>query len=275
MIGFLPTETEGTELFYRFNYANNATATVIIHHGFGEHLGRFDHVADYLLESGYNVMRFDVRGHGLTKGPKGRVDTWERFIEDMDRIYALTKELSGHLPIFTLGHSMGGMITLMYGLYAPENLQGQVFTGAASGELPYIQGKAPRMLLEKGDEHFPGTMFPNIVKDDVCSDPEVVEAYLNDPLVLKKVGFDFLKAFLIDSPQYINEHIQEYTLPILILHGEEDKVVPVELSERLYARVASEDKTFKAYPNLYHEILNEKEHPFILAEIVYWLDKRH
>ena len=81
MIGFLPTETEGTELFYRFNYANNETATVIIHHGFGEHLGRFDHVADYLLESGYNVMRFDVRGHGLTKVRKVVSNTWERFIE--------------------------------------------------------------------------------------------------------------------------------------------------------------------------------------------------
>ncbi len=275
MIGFIPTETEGIELFYRFDYAHKASATVIIHHGFGEHLGRFEHVAAYLLESGYNVMRFDARGHGLSKGPKGRIDSWHRFIEDFDRVYDLSRELSDNLPIFSLGHSMGGMITLMYGLYAPEHLQGQVFTGAASGQLPYVDGVLTQKILASADKHFPDKTFPNVVKEDICSDPKVVEAYLEDPLVLKRVGFDFLKAFLIDSPKYIDEHLEDYSLPILILHGEEDKIVPVQLSERLYARVASEDKTFKAYPELYHEILNEEMHPFILAEIVYWLEDRH
>lgn len=275
MIGFLKTETEGIELFYRFNYALKPRATVIIHHGFGEHLGRFEHVADYLLESGYNVMRFDARGHGLSKGPKGRLDSWKRFIEDLDRVYEETRQLSGNLPIFTLGHSMGGMVTLMYGLYAPEHLQGQIFTGAASGQLPYVEGPVSQAILSSADKHFPDKTFPNIVKEDVCSDPRVVEEYLNDPLVLKKVGFDFLKAFLIDSPQYIDKHLEDYQLPTLILHGEEDKIVPVQLSERLYARIASEDKTFKAYPELYHEILNEEVWPFILAEIVYWLNDRH
>lgn len=274
MLAYVPTDTKDVELFYRFDQAKDAKANIIIHHGFAEHLGRYDHVAEVLKEAGYNVMRFDARGHGLTKGPKGHIDDFHDFITDLDFMMNVTEFLAPNLPIYTLGHSMGGMITLMYGLTYPEKLAGQIFSGAASGPLPYLN-KFKEGIVLTAAKIMPQKMFKNVVAQDICTDPQVVEDYLNDPLVLDKASFSFYKEFLIESPKYIEERIDSYDLDTLILHGRDDKVVPVALSEKLFERIASQDKELIIYDDLFHEILNEPIKDEILKEIVDWLATRH
>jgi len=274
MISYLPTDTEGVSLFYRFDQALNPKANIIIHHGFAEHLGRYDYVARKLWEAGYNVMRFDARGHGLTTGPRGHVDNYENFITDLDFIVNVTEFLAPNLPIYTLGHSMGGMVTLMYGLTYPENLAGQIFSGAASGTLPYLNEVTKKLLISSAAV-IPTKLFKNIVSDDICTDPQVVQDYLDDPLVLKKASFKFFNEFLLESPKYIEARIDSYDLDTLILHGKDDKVVPVALSERLYHRIPSKNKELITYDGLYHEILNEPIKDEIINEILDWLSSRH
>ena len=274
MLAYLPTDTEGVSLFYRFDEALEPKANVIIHHGFAEHLGRYDYVAEKLVKAGFNVMRFDARGHGLTKGPRGHIDSYENFITDLDFIVNVTEFLAPNLPLYTLGHSMGGMVTLMYGLTYPENLAGQIFSGAASGTLPYLN-EVSKKLLVSSSSVIPTKLFKNIVGEDICTDPQVVEDYLNDPLVLKKASFRFFHEFLVSSPKYIEERVDTYDLDTLILHGRDDKVVPVALSEKLYQRIPSLDKRLITYEGLYHEILNEPIKDEIINEIIQWLATRH
>ena len=63
-------------------------------------------------------------------------------------------------------------------------------------------------------------------------------------------------------------------MPVLIVHGEEDKIVPISISKSFFNSISSRDKTFKEYKSLYHEILNEKERDYVIKDIISWLDNR-
>lgn len=273
MISYLKTKDKDVSLFYRMDQVKNAKANVIINHGFAEHLGRYDYVAKRLLDAGYNVLRYDLRGHGQSYGPKGYIDSYTNFIEDAKAMYDLMTVHNPGLETFMLGHSMGGLVTAMYGLEYPDTLAGQIFSGAAYGKLPAASGYKAKLLSTLAKTS-PKLQMKNVVEDDICSVPEVVNEYKNDPLVLKKASFNFYNEFLNEASDFVLEYMYEYDLPCLILHGEDDAIVPVELSYEFYEQIASTDKELITYPGLYHEILNEDEKDEILTTIIEWLDSR-
>lgn len=273
MLAYLKTTSSIVELFYRLDNAANAKANIIINHGFAEHLGRYDHVAKQLLEAGYNVLRYDLRGHGQTKGPQGHIDSYQDFIEDADAMLNLMALNNPGLPNFMLGHSMGGLVTTLYGLKYPEKLAGQIISGAANGKIPdskSLKAKALSAFVKLT----PKLQIKNPVNDKICSVKQVVENYLNDPLVLKSATVNFYNEFLNVATDKLLENMDTYSLPILILHGEKDKVVPAEISQSLYEDIQSVDKEIRIYPDLYHEIFNEDIKEEIIDYVIDWLDLR-
>ncbi|CAM3576742.1 alpha/beta hydrolase [Erysipelothrix anatis] len=259
-------------LWYQVDAVANAKAVVVINHGFAEHTGRYDYVTHRLNNAGYSVYRYDLRGHGRTLGPKGDLDSYRDFINDADRIVGIARTENPDLPIFMLGHSMGGLVTAMYGITHPDTLRGQIFSGPAVNTLPKAEG-INNYILKMAGTLFPKLKIANPVEDDVCSVSEVVEAYKNDPMVLKKATTRFLKEFLIEAPSFVRMNIHTYSYPMFLAHGEADKIVPVAVGDYLFQNIASEDKTQKIYPNLYHEILNENEKDTILDDMILWMDK--
>lgn len=273
MLAYLKTTSPGVELFYRLDNAVNAKANIIINHGFAEHLGRYDHVAQQLVEAGYNVLRYDLRGHGQTKGLKGHIESYEDFIDDADAMVKLMALNNPGLPNFMLGHSMGGLVTTLYGLKHPEKLAGQIISGAANGKIPdakSLKAKGLSAIVKLT----PKLQVKNPVNDDICSVEKVVEDYLKDPLVLKSATVNFYHEFLNKATDQLLENVDAYSLPILILHGEKDKVVPAEISQTLYERIQSMDKELHIYPELYHEIFNEEINDEIIHYVINWLDLR-
>lgn len=273
MISYLKTKDKDVSLFYRMDQVKDAKANVVINHGFAEHLGRYDYVAKRLLDAGYNVLRYDLRGHGQSYGQKGYIDSYANFIEDAKAMVDLMTVHNPGLETFMLGHSMGGLVTAMYGLEYPDTLAGQIFSGAAYGKLPAASGYKAKLLSTLAMTS-PKLQMKNVVEDDICSVPEVVNDYKNDPLVLKKASFNFYNEFLNEASDFVLEYMYEYDLPCLILHGEDDAIVPVELSYEFYEQIASTDKELITYPGLYHEILNEDEKDEIMTTIIEWLDSR-
>lgn len=264
---------DGIELFYKKDLSNNPKATILINHGFAEHLGRYDYVAGFFQERGYNVYRYDLRGHGKSKSKIGTIESFDDFIDDLDQIVELIKIEIPQLPLFMLGHSMGGLITALYGIKYKDKLQGQIFSGAAVGTLPSAIG-FNRHLITIGSALFKNAMIKNPIDNTLCSDVEVFQAYLRDPLVLKKASFNFYAEFLIKSLKGFDAKVKEYSYPCFITNGELDKIVPKELSLSFYDRISSTDKEIKIYKGLYHEILNEKEKDHILEDMILWLDNR-
>ena len=264
---------DGVELFYKKDIIDQPKATILINHGFAEHLARYDYLAKEFNKSGYNVYRYDLRGHGKTKSTKGHIESYNDFIEDCNEMVELVKKESKDLPIFMLGHSMGGFVTCAYGLKYPDILQGQIFSGPAVNRLPAARGLRTGLLkvLSKITKM---KMVKNVVGNDICSVKEVVEDYKNDPLILKEATANLFAQFLVYGREYINENITDYKYPCFIAHGEKDKIVPKEIGEYLYESISSKDKEIKVYDNLYHEILNEDEKDQVIADMINWLDER-
>lgn len=261
------------QLYLRKDIPDNPVANIIINHGFAEHLNRYDYVTKIFNTANFGVYRYDLRGHGKTKSKKGYVDNFMDFVKDLDAVVNLAKEEYPDLPLFMLGHSMGGFITLLYGINRPDKLNGQIFSGAAVIKLPMlnnIKGSIVKLL---------GNIVPNMdirnsLTKDICSVKEVVEEYEKDPLVLKKAKLKLYVEFLINGVDWIEKNIHKYNYPCLITHGEMDKIVPKEASIYLYSKISSKDKEIRIYDNLYHEILNEREKDKILFEMINWIYER-
>lgn len=264
---------DGVQLRYVVDTNPKAKATIVINHGFAEHLGRYEYVAEVLCKAGYTVYRYDTRGHGQTLNKLGHVTDYVMWIKDCETMVELAKEQHPDLPVFMLGHSMGGLITAMYGIAYPHVLQGQVFSGPAVNTLPQANA-LNRTALKSLSKIKPDFMINNPVEDAICSDPQVVEDYKNDPLVLHKASVKFLEQFLIKAPQYVQSNVQAYDYPCLLLYGTKDTIVPPEVTRGFYEAIGSEDKTIIKYDDLYHEILNEPMKDTILKDIVEWLDAR-
>jgi len=256
-------------IFARKNTTSSARAVIVIVHGLCEHSGRYDHVTDYFVHRGYNVYRFDHRGHGKSGGDRGYVEDYMDYIKDTNSIVIRAREENPTLPIFMLGHSMGGFITATYGITYPTGLAGQIFSGAAVILLPLFKD------LENFDYQAAArNPIANTLADLISRDKNVVEAYKNDPLVLKEFTTKLMGEVFIRGAKDLMAKMANYRYPCLILHGGGDAIVTPEAAKFLYEHISSKDKELSIYDGLYHEIMNEPEREKVLADIDRWVKQR-
>lgn len=261
---------DGVELYYQQDIPENPKAIVVIVHGLGEHSGRYNYVSEMLNSAGYGVFRFDNRGHGKSGGARGYLNHYSTFIEDADFIVKLAKKQFPELPMFMLGHSMGGFITASYGVTYPNKLKGQIFSGAAVAQLPTLED-IKKLDVEKD----PLMSIPNGLSNLICRSKTVVDDYNNDPWNLQAFALKLLNTFSVEGIEALEKTLINYNYPCLIMHGENDQIVPKSASEVFYSRCSSADKTLKVFPDLYHEILNEEvEKIEILKIITAWIQAR-
>lgn len=261
---------DGTEIFMRKDEAENPKGVVVIVHGLAEHLGRYDYVVEKLINKGFSVYRFDNRGHGKSGGRKGDLDDFQKYLDDADMIVETALNENKNLPVFMFGHSMGGLITTAYGAKYPGKLKGQITSGACNDFLPVFNGMKNMDKEKDGD-----IPVPNALSALISRDKEVVEKYDSDPLVLKEMTSRLIYSVFIEGIEWLHKNIINYEYPCLILHGEDDRIVPKECSEWMYNNIYSIDKHIKFYPLCYHEILNEKEEKDeVIEDIIGWMSKR-
>ena len=261
---------DGTELYVQRNTPQNPHAAVVIVHGLGEHSGRYEYVTEKLNGYGYAVYRFDNRGHGKSGGARGYVEGASHFVQDAHEIVKEAKRDYPELPVFMLGHSMGGFITASYGIQYKDMLAGQIFSGPVILELPAFDDLKKLDIKKEAL-----TRVPNGLAHLICRSPAIVQDYKNDPYNLNEFTVKLLSAVFHNGVQELMLQLPQYTYPCFILHGEEDQIVPAHSGRYLYDHISSEDKSICVIPHLYHEILNEeKEKDEILQEIRDWIEER-
>ena len=114
----------------------------------------------------------------------------------------------------------------------------------------------------------------NFADDKLSRIPSVEKAYLNDPLNLKKMYGSLIGQMMVSGVRYLKKHVSKHVVPALILHGEDDKIVPKQMSQTWFDTIPSEDKTLKIYPKAYHEIFNDLDKEICLKDVADWLHKR-
>jgi acylglycerol lipase len=246
-------------------------AIIAIVHGYAEHSHRYLHVATALVEQGFAVHSFDLRGHGKSSGDRCFVDSFSDYLTDLDRFLTEIRQQYPDRALFLLGHSLGGAIALRYVLEYQPDIQGLIlsapFLGSRAEDVP-----APVVAFVKLLSQFlPKLPSIRVDASQISSDPAIVQAYRTDPLVTTtKMPLRTL-AEIFGNIHQINQRQQEIALPILILHGTADGLAHVSHSERLYAGISSVDRTLKLYPGLYHEIFNEPDRARVFADLDEWL----
>lgn len=266
--GFLKS-SDGTDIFFSRDVPDTPKAVVVIVHGLAEHCGRYEYVVRALNAAGYGVYRFDNRGHGRSGGDRGYLESFHAFLDDASVMVEKAVAENAALPVFVLGHSMGGFIAAGYAAKYPGRVRGQVFSGAAVRVLPGFEYLQHEDYRPKGRD-----MLPNALGHLVSRDAAVVAAYAADPLVQKEFTLQLAGTVWKDGVAWLEKNAAAITVPALVLHGADDKIVPPGDSEWLYAAMASDDKKLVLYPELYHEILNDPEKDAVLADITAWMDAR-
>ena len=246
-------------------------AVVMLVHGLGEHSGRYGHVADRLTAAGYAVHALDHRGHGKSEGKRVFVKSYDEFMADLIQFRGHIEAQHPGLPLFVLGHSMGGNLAVGHVLDHQDGVAGLALSGpalAVSDALSPMQIKIFKLIAKVA----PGVRPEGLDASAISRDPAVVEAYRADPLVYTGKMSAGIGAALINAMERFPARYDSLRLPLLIMHGTEDQLADISGSKTLEAGATNAAVTTHYYDGLYHEIFNEPEQAQVLDDLVGWLD---
>jgi alpha-beta hydrolase superfamily lysophospholipase len=266
----------GLDLYYQSWLPERAArAALALVHGLGEHGGRYMNIVNHLAPWGYAIYALDHRGHGRSPGPRAFVNSWSEFIEDVGAFCQLIAQQQPGVPFFLMGHSMGGNITLNYILHHPtshhpDSVKAVIASAPAVGKLDVppllvlisrlLSGILPRLSVATG-----------LDATAVSRDTAVVRAYQNDPLVHSK-GTPRFATEIAASAEWAMAHASEFKPPLLLLHGDTDRIVDVQASRDFFVRVPHDDKKLIIYEGGYHEPHNDIEYERVVQDIKAWLE---
>jgi len=283
---------------------------VLITHGYGEHCGRYQWVAEQLVAAGYDVFALDLTGHGrsaeMTRGGfGGDIESWEALVDDAEDFFRYTCILDGleDAPFYLLGHSMGGAITFQLAkrLQAVPGLmcdgrspkyykegeamprgRGVIISAAAFRVYGNILSPAPynaffRGLTRAMASAFPKMESPGVAKEKLTNSAEVNDAAEADPLNFGNVITTHMGNEMVKLGIATTDEAPTFRPSLLLLHGEADKVTKVEGTRLIYKTVPSIDKRLCLYPGLKHEILLEPGlggRKDVMADVLSWMEGR-
>jgi len=267
------SDLSGSEATAESDLSGSVRGVVVLSHGLGEHARRYDHVAHRFGEAGLAVYALDHRGHGRSGGQRVYLREMSEYVGDFDTLVRIAAEEHPDVPLIVLGHSMGGAIVFTYGVEHPDDYAAMVLSGPAVNAqtaLPAAKVALAKVLGRVA----PGLPLEQLDATAVSRDPQVVAAYNADPLVYHgKIPAGIGRA-LIEVGETMPQRAAALTAPLLVIHGEHDKLVPAQGSEHLVECVASADVHLKVYPELYHEVFNEPEQAVVLDDVTSWIEVR-
>lgn len=233
-------------------------------HGYGEHIGRYGHVAEALRAAGAVVVGPDHEGHGRSEGERALIADYEMVLDDLHAVAAHAAQRHPGLPVALIGHSMGGMIAAEYAQRYGHELRALVLSG------PMFGSRAVLAQLLAMDP------IPEIPLDPatLSRDPAVGKAYAEDPLVwhgpFKAVT---LKAMLA-AMAHIESGPSLGVLPTLWIHGEADPLVPLAETRPMMEKLRGTRFEEKIYPGAMHEVFNETNKDEVIADVIDFVRRR-
>lgn len=267
------TSNDNVELFVRdwpASAASRKRGSVLILHGLGEHCGRYEEVAGFLNELGFDVRSYDHRGHGQSKGKRGVIGHTDALTDDARLVFEDFSRGRDDTP-FLLGHSMGGAVALRAAVDGVIKPRGLILSSpAVTAKLSFVD-KIQLAL---------GRLTPNVAvsnklnPDYVSRDRAVVEAYRNDPLVHDRIT-PRLANFILDSGQIALSKAAQFKTPTLLLVAGDDRLVDHTGTLELASRLPSASTTLRVYDDCYHEIFNEltEARAVVLGDLKDWLNE--
>ena len=250
-------------------WAGSPWGSVLLVHGLGEHSGRYEHVGAQLSSAGLDVFAYDHRGMGGSGGRRGDVERWSQYHDDVAERLAAVRASAGGRPVILYAHSLGSLIAAGY-----------LLGDHAKPDLAVLSSPALDSTLSGWKKRFapvlarvvPTAAIPNGIDGETLSrDPSVAARTVDDPSCVKVSTARFGALGLAEQARVRSLAARGFGLPTLVLHGEDDRLVPTVTSAVFAGAPGVERRT---YPNLRHELHNEPEGPTIVDEIITWIGQQ-
>jgi acylglycerol lipase len=251
---------DGTKLFTRAWLPDRPRGTIILQHGLGEHIERYDYVGGYLTSYGYATYAADARGHGQTGKQNGDLGYFAGLPQIVADLRAYIESVANGEKVTLIGHSMGGLVSLLYTIRHQETLRGLVVSAPAidAGEaVPPLMLRVLNIL---------GKVAPKLGTVALDTSTLSKEKAVWHGKIPARVG-----AELIDGAKLARSQANRITIPVLLMHGTADRLVGPTGTPYIHDQINSADKTLKLWDGLYHEIFNEPERDSVLDYTVQWV----
>ena len=254
---------------------DDARGSVVLVHGLGEHIGRYEHVAAQLKRCGRRVVGYDQRGHGASEGARGALHRGDDLLHDLALVIDDVRQRHPG-PLVLLGHSMGGMVAA------------RMVAGGLQSDVPAWFRKVDALVLsspaldlgmsgaQKALLALLGPLAPNLAlgnglkREWISRDPAVVRAYGEDPLVHDRVTPRLVR-FMVDGCEFVRANAARWRVPTLLLYAGSDRCVAPAGSAAFEAAAPKNIVYTRVFPALFHELFNEPEQDEVFAVLAGWL----
>lgn len=263
---------EGGLRLFRQSWLPDASprAAVVNLHGLGDHSGLYEPLVEHMVRMGFAVLSFDARGNGRSEGQRAYIERWSELRSDLRIFLDLVRSETQALPRFLVGTSLGGLVALDYAAEHPEGLAGVVAVSPPLGKLAvpgYLLALGrilsrvwPRFSLEAGMD-----------LSGLARDPAVAATVLGDPL-FHRLGTARLATEVEDAITRMRG-MGAFPVPLLLLHGGADRMVPPDGTRGFHAGLSGGDHTYVEYPDGFHALAADTGKERVLADMTHWIEQ--
>ncbi len=260
----------GLHLFFRERHPENGSkAAVVLVHGYAQHADWLLPVENLILSAGFSVFSFDMRGHGRSEGVRCDAVRFSDFAKDIGTAVEYLREKNN--KVFVLSHSLGASAAVFYAGSSDATVDGlitsAVYVVDAEGyeKWKHVAGRIIGPFV-------PLLPIQELDPERFSQDPAVADQYREDPLVYHggvriRMGMHFM-----DMEKYLHNAPSRIEVPLLMVHGKDDRLASIEGSRMIYKGAASGDKQLLEIDNCGHEVLKDYPWRGVCDTIIQWLD---
>lgn len=243
---------------WKWEAEGDAKAVIVMVHGAMEHHRRYGWLIEMWRTSGFHVIMADLPGQGMTtRSRRGHIESFDEYIfEVKDWVQAAYQY---NLPVFLLGHSMGGLISIRLLQEERLNIAGVILSSPCLG-LVHNPSKFLEIVSYLINIVFPSLrMKSGLTVEMATRNQDVRDADLNDTLYVTKVSVRWYRELVWAMKQAFLQLGKIQDVPMLVMQGGDDKIVNKLTVKEWFNHVPLSEKRFKEWPKCYHEIFNEPE----------------
>ncbi len=260
---------DGTKLYLKRDLpAGEPRAMLVIVHGLANHHGLYDDFVVPFRENGVAVYRYDARGHGRSEGRRGYVKSYWEMVDDLRAVVALAKSEHPGVPVYVLGHSMGGHVSALCGTKYPGEASGYILCAGVLryhfmnfGWLP--RPEDPESEISPVDAAY-GTLHLPGWKELSTFSAE------GDDGTLKSISVSILNAFT-EGIAYLKKNGKSFTDPVLVLTGNNDMCVSPQDAIDFYQETGSTDRSLRIYAGVGHFLMADEKGHMIAPDVLSWI----
>jgi alpha-beta hydrolase superfamily lysophospholipase len=250
--------------------AGSPRGSVLVTHGYMEHCGRYHELASVIVKAGWSVLTYDVRGHGKSFGPRGFVERFTDYLDDLDAAHTAARALAPDAPSILLGHSHGSLITLRaLAGDRPPNAVHAIISSPFLGQRLKVPAYK-RVLGRIASRVAPKLSIPEkLPVSGLTRDPAKAAEHEAD-----KLCFDLATARWFTeataAQAYVDAHAQRIRIPTTWLVGGADPITDPDTSRRIAGKIKGAD--YHDFPEMVHEVFNEVDRGRVFTEVEKVLD---